>query len=81
MYGEKIRLVREVRGFSQEYMAAKLGLAQNTYSNIETNKSKITAEMLENIAKEFQSIVLEYVKSHYAPTAQNLGEELIKNIG
>jgi (E)-4-hydroxy-3-methylbut-2-enyl-diphosphate synthase len=35
----------------------------------------------ENIAREFQSIVLDYVKTHYSPKAQNLGEALIKNIG
>lgn len=52
MYGGKIKMIRELRGFSQEYMAGKLGIAQNTYSKIETNQSKLSAEMLENVAKE-----------------------------
>jgi transcriptional regulator with XRE-family HTH domain len=52
MYGAKIKMIRELRGFSQEYMAGKLGIAQNTYSKIETNQSKLSAEMLENVAKE-----------------------------
>ena len=30
----------------------------------------------ENIAKEFQAIVLDYVKSHYTPTARNLSEKV-----
>ncbi|MDB5009209.1 MAG: helix-turn-helix domain protein [Mucilaginibacter sp.] len=50
MYGEKIRLVREMRGFSQENIAAKLGIAQNAYSRIELNQSKLEAGMLVKIA-------------------------------
>jgi transcriptional regulator with XRE-family HTH domain len=51
MYGEKIRVIRELRGFSQEHMASELGIAQNTYSKIETNSSKLTAEMLQKVAE------------------------------
>lgn len=51
MYGEKIRTIRELRGFSQEYMSDKLGIAQNTYSKIETNGSKLTADTLKKIAE------------------------------
>jgi transcriptional regulator with XRE-family HTH domain len=50
MYGDKIRLVRELRGFSQENVAARLGIAQNTYSRIETNQTKLEAGMLNKIA-------------------------------
>lgn len=50
MYGEKIKIIRELRGFSQEYMANKLEVAQNTYSKIETGQTKLTAEMLKKIS-------------------------------
>jgi transcriptional regulator with XRE-family HTH domain len=52
MYGNKIRSIREMRGFSQEYVAAKLGIAQNSYSRIETNQTKLSSEMLEKLSKE-----------------------------
>ncbi len=52
MYGEKIRMIRELRGFSQEYMANKLSMAQNTYSRIEKNQTKLTAELLDKVSKE-----------------------------
>lgn len=52
MYGEKIKMIREIRGFSQELMASKLDMAQNTYSRIENNQTKLTAEVLEKISKE-----------------------------
>jgi transcriptional regulator with XRE-family HTH domain len=48
--GNKIRTIREVRGYSQEYVAAKLNIAQNTYSKLETSQTKMTTEMLEKIA-------------------------------
>lgn len=50
MYGTKIRMVRELRGYSQEYMSERLGIAQNTYSKIETNQSKLSAENMKKIA-------------------------------
>jgi transcriptional regulator with XRE-family HTH domain len=52
MYGDKIRIIREVRGFSQEYMADKLGIKQNTFSKIELNQQKLTANLLQKIADE-----------------------------
>jgi transcriptional regulator with XRE-family HTH domain len=51
MFGEKIRLVREMRGFSQENVAAKLGIAQNAYSRIETNQTRLESGMLVKIAE------------------------------
>jgi len=51
MYGEKIRLIREMRGFSQENVAAKLGIMQNAYSRIENNQTKLESSMLVKIAE------------------------------
>lgn len=50
MYGEKIRLIREMRGYSQENVAAQLGIAQAAYSRIETNQSKLDSAMLVKVA-------------------------------
>ncbi len=50
MVGLKIRMIREMRGYSQEYMAEKLGMAQNSYSRIETNQTKLSTELLQKIA-------------------------------
>lgn len=52
MYGAKIRMIRELRGFSQENIAAKLGITQTTYSRIESNQTKMDTDMLEKLAKE-----------------------------
>ena len=44
MYGDKIRMIRELRDFSQEYVAEKLGIRQNSYSKIENNQTKLNIQ-------------------------------------
>ena len=39
--GQKIRMVRELKGFSQEYMAHALGLSQRGYSKLERDETKL----------------------------------------
>ena len=51
MYGEKIKTIRELRGFSQGYVADKLSIAQNTYSKIETGQTKLSADTLKKVAE------------------------------
>ncbi len=48
--GEKIRKVRELKGFSQEYMAQRLDISQKVYSNIENDKRKLDKDVFEQIA-------------------------------
>lgn len=48
--GKKIRTLRELKGYSQEYVAGKLDIAQNTYSKIETSQTKLNTDVLEKIA-------------------------------
>ena len=52
MNGTKIRMIRELRGYSQENMAAKLGISQPAYSRIENNQTKLDTDTLETLAKE-----------------------------
>jgi len=41
-----IRKVREFRNYTQDYLAAKLGISQNAYSKIELGYSKLTLDRL-----------------------------------
>ena len=80
MYGNKIRAFRILRGFSQEYMAEKLGINQNTYSRIETNKHKVSVEQVETIAKELgvsivditsnEPLIIQNIASNYGAQGQ-----------
>ncbi len=66
MYGEKIKTIRELRNFSQEYMADKLGIAQNTYSKIETGQTKLTADTLRKIAEVLGVSAVDILSNHPA---------------
>lgn len=46
-----IRRIRESKGYTQEYLAMKLGISQNAYSKIELGYTKITLERLFQIAR------------------------------
>lgn len=45
------RRIREYRNYTQEYLAAKLGISQNAYSKIELGYSNITLRRLVQIAE------------------------------
>lgn len=49
--GQKIRKVRELKGFSQEYVAKQLNITQKSYSNIELGKTKLDFERLDQISE------------------------------
>ena len=49
--GEKIRKVRELKGFSQDFMAGKLEMSQRAYSKIENNDIKLDWGRIEDISK------------------------------
>lgn len=51
MIGEKIRKIREMKDYSQEYMAKKLSMSQNNYSCIEMGKVKVDIDRLQEISK------------------------------
>lgn len=48
--GDKIRILREMKGYSQEYMAEQVGMSQTGYSKIERDETDIAFSRLEQIA-------------------------------
>jgi transcriptional regulator with XRE-family HTH domain len=49
--GNKIKKVRELRNFTQEYMAQKLSITQESYSRIEADKANLTIQRLDKISE------------------------------
>lgn len=45
----KIKKIRVIKGFSQDYMATKLEITQNTYSKIERGETMLSLEKLTSI--------------------------------
>lgn len=50
MVGNKIKIIREIKNYTQEFMASELNISQNAYSRIELNKTKLTTALAEKIA-------------------------------
>jgi transcriptional regulator with XRE-family HTH domain len=48
--GNKIRVFRQIKGYSQEVMAENLGISNTGYAKMERGESKITEERLQKIA-------------------------------
>ena len=51
---KNIKLAREYKNLTQEFMAEAIGVSQATYCRIETGKTDIRVSVLRSIAKAFQ---------------------------
>jgi transcriptional regulator with XRE-family HTH domain len=49
--GQKIKKVRELRNLTQDYIASKIGMTQESYSKIESSRNNISIQKLEKIAE------------------------------
>lgn len=47
----KIRAIREVKGYSQDFMAEKMNISQKTYSRIESGNVKLDIDRLKQISE------------------------------
>jgi transcriptional regulator with XRE-family HTH domain len=48
--GQRIKKIRELRNFSQQHMADKLGIKQQTYSKMETGEIDFPVSRLQDLA-------------------------------
>jgi len=49
--GANIRKLRTLKGYTQEYMASKLGMSQNNYHKIEANEIDLTVTRVDEVCK------------------------------
>ena len=56
-----IRKVREAKNYTQDYLAAKLGISQNAYSKIELGYSKISLDRLFHISSILETDVMQLI--------------------
>jgi len=64
-----IRNKREKLNYTQEYLAAKLGISQNAYSKIELGYTKITVERLFQISEILETDPIELINIEKAEAA------------
>ncbi len=59
----KIKKYRELKNYTQEYMAEKLDISQNTYSKIENGGIKLTVDRLKQISDILETPVEELINA------------------
>lgn len=57
--GDKIRHFRTKKGLTQEVFAEMLGISLQAYNKIETNKTKVDIERLQQIAEKLETNLVE----------------------
>ncbi len=77
--GENIRRVRQSKGYSQEYLAQKLGVSQNFIHKIEANKKNASIEDLKQLAIVLETPISEllgaplYQENHNSTNSSLIG--------
>jgi len=79
--GLKIKKIREIKGYKQEYMAEKLEISQQSYSNIEGDKIDVPFSKLEQIAEVFGMRVEDIVSFDEKYVLNNFGKIMGNQIG
>lgn len=58
----KLKILREVHNYTQEYVADVLEISQNTYSLIEKGETKLTIDRLDSLAKLYNMDVVDLIR-------------------
>ncbi|MFB6257951.1 MAG: helix-turn-helix domain-containing protein [Flavobacteriales bacterium] len=61
---KNIRSLRELRGYSQEYLADKLSITQSSYARFENGAKKTDFALLEKVAEVFEVDVCSIIHFH-----------------
>lgn len=57
----KIRKLREIYGYPQEYVALKLGVSQAAYSKKETGRTQLTLTSLQQVSSLYQISLMDLI--------------------
>ena len=77
--GNKIKKLRELKGFKREYMAERLGVSQQSYSKLESEKADVPFSKIEQLAEIFQikpeeliAFDTQYIFNNYGNPSQGI---------
>ena len=76
---DKIRALREERQWSQEELAAKLGLSANGYAKIERGETRLNLPRLEQLAEIFDTDIVNLITQEdgrYSLSVNNIGDNI-----
>ena len=72
---QNIKSFRKAKGYSQEFMANKLGVEERTYHSYEKGKTRLTFERIEQIGRILE-VETEYLLGYKVPV--NPDQEIIE---
>jgi transcriptional regulator with XRE-family HTH domain len=72
---ENIRLIRESKGFSQEYVSKKLKVTQQAYSQMEKKPDNMTLARLKNLASILEVSLLSLIGEDEAYLQHNFNQQ------
>lgn len=65
MPGSVVRQYREIKNYSQKYVAAKMGISQNAYSKIENNLTQLTVQHLKQLSEILGIAITDLLKDEF----------------
>ena len=65
MPGGIIRKNRELRNYTQEYVAKKMGISQNAFSKIENGYTQLTVNHLKELSRVLEVSILDLLKDDF----------------
>ena len=65
MPGHIIKRYREMRNFSQKYVAAKMGISQNSYSKIENNITQLTVHHIKQLSSILEVPISDFLRDDF----------------
>jgi transcriptional regulator with XRE-family HTH domain len=65
MPGTIIRHYREMKNYSQKWVASQMGISQNAYSKIENNITQLTVHHVRQLSKILEVPVLDLLKDDF----------------
>ncbi len=65
MPGHVIKKYRELRNYSQKYVASKMGMSQNAYSKIENNITQLTVHHVKELAKILEVSITDLLRDDF----------------
>ncbi len=65
MPGHIIKHYREMKNYSQKYVAGKMGISQNAYSKIENNITQLTVHHLKDLSNILEVPITDFLKDNF----------------
>ncbi|OXA85990.1 helix-turn-helix domain-containing protein [Flavobacterium hercynium] len=82
LIGDKIKSIRELKNYTQEYMAYQLGMTQAGYSKIEKGKTRVNVEKLQKLSVILDlpvEAIINFESEHYFSHKQTNQSDNVPN--